>query len=168
MDYTKANSRVEKTLRILEDSKKRKGNANKRGSDRAQKSDSSTKKGWQNILHGKKGGSRGIQEGPASASDGNRAPAMAAALKYEPEQNNAPQISALGKGIIAENIIRAANKANVPVYKDEELVSTLNKLRVGDEIPHELFEVVAEVLVFICRSDARYRDKYVCEGIYEN
>ena len=81
---------------------------------------------------------------------------MAAALKYDPEADYAPQISALGKGVIAENILRIAKESNIPVYRDEQLVSTLSRLHVGDDIPRELFEVVAEVLVFISRSDERY------------
>jgi len=86
--------------------------------------------------------------------------ALAAALKYEPEIDHAPQISALGKGVIAENIIRIAKEANIPVYRDEKLVETLNRLRIGDEIPKELFEVVAEVLVYISKTDTEYGSKY--------
>jgi len=85
---------------------------------------------------------------------------MAAALKYDPGIDFAPQVSALGKGVIAENILKLAREANVPVYKDEKLVNTLSALRVGDEIPRELFEIVAEVLVFISKTDMRYGKKF--------
>ena len=76
----------------------------------------------------------------------------AAALKYEPE-TGAPRIVALGKGEIAEKIIETAGQNDVPVYKDESLAHTLNTLSLGEEIPPELYEVVAEILVFISNLD---------------
>ena len=40
-------------------------------------------------------------------------------------------------------------QADVPVYQDEKLAKTLAKLEIGDTIPPELYEVVAEILVFV-------------------
>ena len=37
----------------------------------------------------------------------------------------------------------------MPVHKDEKLTETLSKLEIGDFIPPELYEVVAEILVFV-------------------
>lgn len=83
-----------------------------------------------------------------------------AALQYSPDKNKAPKIIALGKGEIAEKILEAAENNNVPVYKDAQLVQTLNKLNIGDEIPPELYEVVAEILVFVSNLDKSYGEKY--------
>ena len=61
----------------------------------------------------------------------------------------APKILATGKGQVAEKIIETAKENNVPLYKDNKLAGTLSKLQIGDMIPPELYEVVAEVLVFV-------------------
>lgn len=61
----------------------------------------------------------------------------------------APKILATGKGIVADRIIERAKESNVPTYKDDKLADTLSKLKIGDMIPPELYEVVAEILVFV-------------------
>ncbi|MDE7062534.1 MAG: EscU/YscU/HrcU family type III secretion system export apparatus switch protein, partial [Lachnospiraceae bacterium] len=61
----------------------------------------------------------------------------------------APKILATGKGHIAEKIIEKAKEEDVPLYADNELASTLSKLQIGEMIPPELYEVVAEILVFV-------------------
>ncbi|MCR4693844.1 MAG: EscU/YscU/HrcU family type III secretion system export apparatus switch protein [Pseudobutyrivibrio sp.] len=72
----------------------------------------------------------------------------AVALAYEPG-DGAPRILASGKGYVARQIIEEAEKNNVPFYKDDDLAQTLSKLNIGDAIPPELYEVVAEILVFV-------------------
>jgi len=84
----------------------------------------------------------------------------AAAIKYSPDENRAPEIVALGKGEIADKIVEVAKKANIPVHKNAELAKALNKLNRGDEIPPELYEVVAEILVFLANMDQSYGEKY--------
>ena len=70
----------------------------------------------------------------------------AAALAYNPGENNAPKVIASGKGIIAEKIVEKAREQKIPVVEDAHLADTLVKVRLGSEIPEELYEVVAEVL----------------------
>lgn len=72
----------------------------------------------------------------------------AVALEYDPH-DEAPKIIATGKGILAEKIIEKAKEANVPVHQDGKLAGTLSKLEIGDMIPPELYEAVAEVLIFV-------------------
>ncbi len=81
----------------------------------------------------------------------------AVAIAYEPGEE-APKILATGKGLIAERIIEKAKEEDVPFYKDSKLVATLSKLEIGDMIPPELYEVVAEILVFVDKMD-RLKDK---------
>jgi len=76
-------------------------------------------------------------------------PKQAIALAYDPDEDNAPKIVATGKGALAEKILETAKEANVPVYQDEKLAKTLSKLEIGEAIPPELYEVVAEILVFV-------------------
>jgi len=76
----------------------------------------------------------------------------AVALAYNPEEP-APKIVATGKGYLAEKIVNKAIEADVPVHKDETLANTLSRLELGSYIPPELYEVVAEILVFIDKMD---------------
>lgn len=79
-------------------------------------------------------------------------PKQAIALSYDPQQD-APKVIASGTGALAEKIIEKAKEADVPVHKDDKLAETLSKLEIGDMIPPELYEVVAEILVFVDRMD---------------
>lgn len=72
----------------------------------------------------------------------------AVAVAYEPG-DRAPKILATGKGEVAERIIEKAKENDVPLHKDNKLADTLSKLKIGDAIPPELYEVVAEILVFV-------------------
>ena len=72
----------------------------------------------------------------------------AVAVAYEPGER-APKILATGKGAIADKIIETAKENDVPLYKDNKLADTLSKLKIGDAIPPELYDVVAEILVFV-------------------
>ena len=69
-------------------------------------------------------------------------------MAYEPG-DRAPKILATGKGHVAEKIIEKAKEEDVPLYADNELAGTLSKLQIGEMIPPELYEVVAEILVFV-------------------
>ena len=77
----------------------------------------------------------------------------AVALKYEPGKDDAPRVIAAGKGYMAEKIIEKAKESDVPLHKDAALAKTLSQLEIGENIPPELYEVVAEVLVFVDRMD---------------
>ena len=72
----------------------------------------------------------------------------AVAVEYVPGEA-APKILATGKGQVAERIIETAKENSVPLYKDGKLADTLSRLKIGDMIPPELYEVVAEILVFV-------------------
>lgn len=82
-----------------------------------------------------------------------------AALKYSPDKNEAPEIIALGRGEAAEKIIEKAKESNVHIYEDEKLATTLNTFNIGDEIPPELYEVVAGIFSFIKSLDEKYGER---------
>jgi flagellar biosynthesis protein len=77
---------------------------------------------------------------------------QAVALQYDPD-DQAPKIIAAGKGVLAERIIERAREAFVPVHQDDLLAETLSRLDIGEMIPPELYEVVAEILVFVDAMD---------------
>lgn len=90
-------------------------------------------------------------------ADKKKKPAQAIALEFDPEFD-APKVIASGKGALAEKIIEEAKRNQVPVHKDTKLAETLSKLEIGDMIPPELYEVVAEILVFVDQMD-RIKEK---------
>jgi flagellar biosynthesis protein len=83
----------------------------------------------------------------------------AVALRYSPDQQSAPVLIAKGKGQLAETILQTAKANGVPVQEDASLVEVLSKLDLDQEIPAELYQLVAEVLSFIYRSDGRMRQE---------
>jgi len=80
---------------------------------------------------------------------------MASALKFNPDEDVAPQMIAKGLGYVADHIIETAKKNDVPIYVDEKLTTQLQNLEIGQTIPYDLYEVVAEVLVFISKIDQK-------------
>ena len=73
----------------------------------------------------------------------------AVALKYDVQRHDVPRITARGKGVTAENMIKRGEKEGVSIYEDERLVKKLIEYEVGTDIPPELYEIVAQVLVFV-------------------
>ena len=77
---------------------------------------------------------------------------QAIALEYDPS-DEAPRVIASGRGALAERIIEKAKEADVPIHRDDKLADTLSRLEIGDMIPPELYEVVAEILIFVDSMD---------------
>jgi flagellar biosynthesis protein len=86
------------------------------------------------------------------AEDKNKKVKTAVALEYDPS-DDAPRVIASGTGILAEKIIEKAKESNVPIHEDDKLAQTLSKLEIGEMIPPELYEVVAEILIFVDSMD---------------
>ena len=100
---------------------------------------------------------------PASSLNSQRGRASsvkrAAAISYDPDENDAPVLAAFGEGHVAEKIVEVARESGVPILPDPSLASMLSKISVGDEIPEELYEAVAKVLVFVSEIDRNYGEK---------
>ncbi len=77
---------------------------------------------------------------------------QAIALEYDPAED-APKVVASGRGILAERIIEKAKESDVPIHRDDKLADTLSRLEIGEMIPPELYEVVAEILIFVDSMD---------------
>ncbi|MCL1807105.1 MAG: EscU/YscU/HrcU family type III secretion system export apparatus switch protein [Oscillospiraceae bacterium] len=78
----------------------------------------------------------------------------AVVLEYDPSRG-VPQVVAQGKGHVAERIIKTAEEHNIPVHEDPELAHLLNVLNIGDEIPSELYHVVAQILIYVAETDKK-------------
>lgn len=79
----------------------------------------------------------------------------AVALKYDPTKNEAPSISASGRGWLADNIIKLAGENSIPIVEDTALAKVLGNLQLGEEVPRELYEAVAAIYAFILEADQR-------------
>lgn len=77
---------------------------------------------------------------------------QAIALEYDPSED-APKVIASGRGALAERIIERAKESDVPVHRDDKLADALSRLEIGEMIPPELYEVVAEILIFVDSMD---------------
>ena len=84
---------------------------------------------------------------------------IAVALRYDKDDGGAPEVLAKGQRIHAEKILDAARRYGVPVVRNVPLAQALNKLDVGDEIPEELYEAVAEVLNFVYSLAEKQKEK---------
>lgn len=84
---------------------------------------------------------------------------LAVALKYKQDQDTAPLVVASGKGILAEAILKKAAEAGIPVHPDSELADMLSEVEVGDSIPEELYEVVAQIMAMVYRMDSALAKK---------
>ncbi|MBQ3397066.1 MAG: EscU/YscU/HrcU family type III secretion system export apparatus switch protein [Synergistaceae bacterium] len=89
-------------------------------------------------------------------NNGNK-PDKAVAVKYDNKQMAAPKVIAKGEGFIARKIVERAIEADVPIVEDAALVSALISLELGEEIPSELYEVVARVLAWVYKLDKEAR-----------
>ena len=74
----------------------------------------------------------------------------AVALKYD-KKDTAPLIVASGLGQIAEKIVEVATENNIPVYEDTSLSTVLSQLKLGQEIPNELYKAIVEIYVFFLK-----------------
>ena len=90
----------------------------------------------------------------ASAGAGSE-PRRAVALTYDPNNADAPVVTAAGEGLVADEIIRRARAAGVPVTEDPRLAAVLSQIDVGQVISPELYAVVAEVLAYVYRLEER-------------
>jgi len=73
-------------------------------------------------------------------------PAKAVALFYDGLR--APTLTAKGVGSEAEQIIRIAEDAGVPLCDNAPLVDLLSQLELGDSIPEQVYTAVAHILAF--------------------
>ncbi len=96
------------------------------------------------------------QEGPISA---RRARAiitnpihLAVAIEYDEEKEPAPKIITMGQGIVADKIIKFGQEAGVPIMRNVNLAQILfQKGKIGDYIPEETYEAMAEILQWLKR-----------------
>lgn len=80
----------------------------------------------------------------------------AAVIKYDEKSGSAPQVVAQGKGQVAQQIIELAKKNHIHMQEDSTLVSNLLDMDLGDNVPPQLYSVMAEILLLIEEMEKNY------------
>ncbi len=75
---------------------------------------------------------------------------LAIAIKYDAASMIAPIVVAKGAGVIAHKIKEVATDNGIPLVEDKPLARALyGAVEIGDQIPAELFQAVAEILAHV-------------------
>ncbi|HET6454771.1 MAG TPA: flagellar biosynthesis protein FlhB [Armatimonadota bacterium] len=77
---------------------------------------------------------------------------IAVALKYDPDEMNAPTVVAKGQRLLAEKIKAIAEAHGIPIVENKPIARLLYKtVEVGRQIPEDLYQAVAEILAYVYR-----------------
>jgi len=80
---------------------------------------------------------------------------FAVALKYD-SAKAAPEVVAKGPDLVAAQIRKVAKECGIPIVEDPPLARALHAgVEVGQEIPEEFFQAVAQLLAFVYRVASR-------------
>lgn len=75
---------------------------------------------------------------------------VAVALTYDTETMKAPSLLAKGERLIAEKIKEIARENSIPIVENPPLAQSIFKsCEVGQEIPPDLYQAVAEILAYV-------------------
>jgi flagellar biosynthesis protein len=88
-------------------------------------------------------------------------PKSAVGLKYQQgEVSEAPTIVAKGFGDLADEIIALAKESGVLIHEDPYLSDFLATLDLGQEIPEQLYHVIAELISFSYVLQGKFPDSW--------
>ena len=88
------------------------------------------------------------QNSPPKPQD--QGPRGAIALRYDAATGKrAPEVVAKGRGEVAENILKTAAVAGVPIREDGDLLELLSMVEIGDEVPAEVYAAIAQLISFL-------------------
>ncbi|WP_076540275.1 EscU/YscU/HrcU family type III secretion system export apparatus switch protein [Shewanella sp. UCD-KL21] len=82
----------------------------------------------------------------------------AVALSFD--GNSAPTVTATGKDLVAEEIIALAKDAGVYIHQDENLSGFLQLLALGEQVPQELYTLIAELIAFVYMLDGKFPEQW--------
>ena len=83
----------------------------------------------------------------------------AVALGYDPGKGEAPRVLAAGYGEVAKRILELARENNLHIHEDGNLAQLLAQVPVGQEIPEDAYQLVAELLAFLYQADRKLADR---------
>lgn len=74
---------------------------------------------------------------------------LAVAIRYDKDTMGAPQVIAKGERLWAEKIKEIAKEEGIPILRNVPLAAALSRVEVGEEVPEDLYDAVAEILQFV-------------------
>lgn len=74
---------------------------------------------------------------------------LSVALRYDQGSMTAPTVVAKGANRVAFRIREVAGENGVPVVENKKLAQNLYKIDIGDEIPSQFYQAVAEILAYV-------------------
>ena len=80
----------------------------------------------------------------------------AVSIQYKGKTAKAPKITAKGKGLMGEKIVALAKEHGIPIKEDPDLVHLLSQVDINEEIPPDMYRVVAELLAFIYKINQEF------------
>jgi flagellar biosynthesis protein len=80
-------------------------------------------------------------------------PRSAAGIRYD--GGDAPRLVASGSGRVAERILEVAREHGIPVREDPALAEALAQLEIDRDVPPELWQAVAQALLWAYRLSGR-------------
>ncbi|MDQ0299548.1 flagellar biosynthesis protein [Salibacterium salarium] len=86
---------------------------------------------------------RRVQNGPT-----------AAVVKYD--EGEAPRVTAQGTGEVAKQILEMAEENDIYLQEDPGLLESLLDMDLGENVPPQLYSVIAEVLLLIEEMEKKY------------
>ena len=84
---------------------------------------------------------------------------VAVALTYDMGKDEAPKVSATGRGLIANAIIELARQHNIEIREDPDLAGLLSKLDLDMPIPLEAYAAVAEIIAYVYKANDKAKRK---------
>lgn len=84
-------------------------------------------------------------------SDTPKERALAVALQYQKGSREAPRVTAMGRGLLAERIVALAEENDIVIESNSALAEALSGVEIDDTIPIELYESIAVVIGFVLR-----------------
>jgi len=83
---------------------------------------------------------------------------LAVAVRYVPEEMNAPKLLAKGAHRTAQRIVELARQHNIPVIQNIPVARALYRaVEIDQEIPSELYAALAEVLAYVYKVHSKPR-----------
>jgi len=113
---------------------------------------------------------RDSQEGPAAAKRAKTVVTnpdhIAIALEYDVEEMPAPKVLTMGKGTVAEQIIKIATENDVPIMRNVPLAQQLfEEGQIGLYVPEDTYAAIAEILKWL--GELETKEKEYVPGLFE-
>jgi flagellar biosynthetic protein FlhB len=80
----------------------------------------------------------------------------AVAIKYEPAERDAPYVIAKGEAYLAQKIKEVAKEHGIEIVENKPVARALyHNVEIGESVPPELYQAVAEILAFVYHLQGR-------------